>query len=189
MHLGESGLRGPVLSPGLCFVPGNPPCTEMALSWVTVRASSRSGPTAVRGKDQDSAHDRWTVSEHPAEENPLELQASPQVTRPRAMVVCAASGTSSSSPGCSSLRSQGSPMASSPIDFSPVDHSAGILPQISLRGVAGCFLVGFIGPRRRSDSASASRLKVAGQSTSRFNAGGRPPRQDQLDRMAGSPPE
>ena len=32
------------------------------------------GPLVVSGKDQDSAHDRWTLSEHSAEENPLELQ-------------------------------------------------------------------------------------------------------------------
>ena len=41
------------------------------------------------------------------------------------MVACAASGTSKSTPGCSPLtdRAQGSPMASSPCDFSPIDHS------------------------------------------------------------------
>ena len=32
------------------------------------------GPLVVPGKDQDSTHDRWTVSEQPAEENPLELE-------------------------------------------------------------------------------------------------------------------
>ena len=42
------------------------------------------------------------------------------------MVVCAASGTPQSRPGCSSLteQAQGSPMASSPCDFFPISHSA-----------------------------------------------------------------
>lgn len=32
------------------------------------------GPLDVSGKGQGSTHDRWTVSEHSAEENPLEFE-------------------------------------------------------------------------------------------------------------------
>ena len=80
------------------------------------------GPLVVRGKDQDSTHDRWTVSEHSAEENPLELERLnvTAVDSTGSMVACPASGTSKSTPGYSPLRdqAQGSPTASSPRDFS-----------------------------------------------------------------------
>ena len=57
------------------LVLGIPPCTEMTLSWVSVRASSRSKTHRRLGaKSQELAHDRWIVSELSAEENPLELQ-------------------------------------------------------------------------------------------------------------------
>ena len=76
--------KGSGTVPRPLIVLGKPPCTEMALSWVTVRTSSRSETHRRLGaKSQELAHDRWIVSEHSAEDR---------------MVVCVGSVTPQSRP-------------------------------------------------------------------------------------------
>jgi hypothetical protein len=143
MRLGMSGPRSSVRSPGLFLGPGKPPCTVMALSWVTVKASSRAQArrqSVARTGFRHRIAGPWRSIPLWRTRSSFKLTANDSTAN---MIECAASGTPYFRPGCTSLtdQTQGSPMASSPCDFSPISHFECDSTTKHTPGVTGCFLV------------------------------------------------